>query len=134
MIVSQRITIVRMSKPARKNINEELQWFGSSLGLFGLRDKDKSLFRLFIELLKAAKMKKTISSDELAERTNLSRGTVVHHISKLIQSGIVIHSENRYVMRVDRLEDLVKEIQRDINQTCSELKEIARDIDEWIGV
>ncbi|MBN1157502.1 winged helix-turn-helix transcriptional regulator [Candidatus Woesearchaeota archaeon] len=134
MIVSQKITIVRISKPARKNINEELQWFGSSLGLFGLRDKDKSLFRLFIELLKAAKMKQTISSDELAERMNLSRGTVIHHINKLIDSGIVVQSRNRYILRVDKLEELVEEIQKDINRTCSDLKEIAKDIDQWIGV
>jgi len=53
--IRQKITIISMNRPAQKNINQELQWFGSSLGLFNLRDKDKSTFRVFIELLKATK-------------------------------------------------------------------------------
>ena len=48
-----KITIIRIRKPAQSNINKELQWLGSSLGLFGLRDKDKSCFRIFIELIKS---------------------------------------------------------------------------------
>ena len=51
-IIRQRITIINVRKPALRTINDELQWLGSSLGLFNLRDKDKSCFRIFIELLK----------------------------------------------------------------------------------
>ena len=54
-LIQQRITIIRMRRPETPSLNEELQWFGSSLGLFNLRDKDKSCFRIFIELLKATK-------------------------------------------------------------------------------
>ena len=89
--IRQRITIVNIRKPNEHNVNQELQWFGSSLGLFNLRDKDKSTFRVFIELLKSAKAKQTLTSDELAARLDLSRGTIIHHINKLIESGLVIH-------------------------------------------
>jgi len=85
-----RITIVSVRKSPQANINQKLQWFGDSLGLFSLRDRDKSLFRVFIELLKAAKTRTPISSDELAMKLNLTRGTVVHHINKLMENGIVV--------------------------------------------
>ena len=133
-VYHQRITIVRIRKPAEKNVNQELQWFGNSLGLFNLRDKDKSCFRIFIELLKAAKAKRPLSSDELAFRLNLTRGTVIHHINKLMDSGIVVYDGKRYMLRVDNLKDLVDEVEKDIERTCSDLKSIADEIDKRLGL
>ncbi|MBW2974761.1 ArsR family transcriptional regulator [Candidatus Woesearchaeota archaeon] len=133
-VYEQRVTILTSRKPHEKTINEELQWFGRSLGLFNLRDKDKSCFRVFIELLKSAKRKKPLSSDELAFKLNLTRGTVVHHINKLIESGIVVPGHNRYILRVENLRSLVDEIEKDIKRACSDLKEVAEDIDRRLNL
>jgi len=130
----KKITIVTIRKPTEDNINQELQWFGHSLGLFNERDKDKSRFRIFLELLKAAKMKHPLTSDQLAYMLNLSRGTVIHHINDLIKSGLVIHEGNRYMLRVDNLKDLVDEIEEDIKRTTSKLKTVAEKIDDRLGL
>ncbi|MFH1316643.1 MAG: winged helix-turn-helix domain-containing protein [Candidatus Woesearchaeota archaeon] len=100
-LIRQKITIINIRKPQIHNINDKLKWFGNSLGLFNLRDKDKSCYRIFIELLKSSRKATPLSSDQLAERLNLSRGTVIHHLSKLMESGIVVHEGNKYLLRVD---------------------------------
>ena len=128
-IIHQRITIVNIRKPARKNLNDELQWFGNSLGLFSLRDKDKSCYRVFIELLKAAKNNVPLTSDEIAARLQLSRGTVIHHLIKLMEAGIVVHQRNKYMLRVDNLRDLISEMEKDMKRITEDLKEIANEID-----
>ena len=130
-IRSQRIIIVR-NRPPKKQVNEELQWLGDSLGLFNLRDKDKSCFRIFLEIIKSAKQGKPLTSDELADKLNLSRGTVIHHINRMIESGIIIHQDNRYMLRVDNLTQLVQEIRKDIDRTIDDMSEIAEDIDRWL--
>lgn len=130
----QRITVVSVRKPGRRDLNQELQWLGDSLGLFNLRDKDKSCFRIFIELLKAAKRQRSLSSDEIAERLNLSRGTVVHHLHRLMETGIVITEDNRYMLRVDNLKTLVDELERDIKRVTEDLKDIASDIDSKLDL
>ncbi len=127
--VSQRITIVNIRKPAEKTINQELQWIGTSLGLFNLRDKDKSCFRIFIELLKHAKRKKSLTSDQLAEMLNLSRGTVIHHIHRLIDAGLVVHEGNTYLLRVENLSELIEEVEKDVRRTLEDLRNVARNID-----
>ena len=132
--IRQRITIVNIRKPAEHNVNQELQWLGSSLGLFNLRDKDKSCFRVFIELLKSSKAKQAITSDELASKLSLSRGTIIHHINKLMESGIVIHEGNTYTLRVENLKDLIDEVERDIKRACEDLKDIAKEIDARLGL
>ena len=132
--IRQRITIVNIRKPAEHNVNQELQWLGSSLGLFNLRDKDKSCFRAFIELLKSAKAHQTLTSDGLAERLNLSRGTIIHHINRLMESGIVIHEGNAYILRVENLKSLIDEVEKDIKRACDDLKEVAKEIDNRLGL
>ncbi|MFT4325915.1 MAG: winged helix-turn-helix domain-containing protein [Candidatus Woesearchaeota archaeon] len=125
-----RITIVKSEKPQTTNINEELFWLGGSLGLFGTRDKDKSCFRVFIELLRQARAQNRVSSDEIAETLNLSRGTVIHHINKLMDAGIVIATHNRYYLKVSSLAKLIALMREDLNQQMKELEDIAKDIDD----
>ncbi|MFP4424072.1 MAG: winged helix-turn-helix transcriptional regulator [Candidatus Woesearchaeota archaeon] len=130
----QKITIVCSEKPTTTNINSKLQWFGTSLGLFTLRDKDKSYYRIFIELIKGAKHKKRMTSDELAEQLHLSRGTVVHHLNKLIDAGIAIPYKNTYILRVDKLTELVDELEKDILESLKEIRSIAEELDSWLGL
>ena len=130
IIREQRITIVRISRPRQGNVNDELKWLGHSLGLFSERDKDSSLYRLFVELIKSTRGNRPITSDELAQRLDLSRGTVVHHLNKLLESGIVVAERNHYALRVRNLEVLIDELRKDIRRAMDELKEIARQIDE----
>ncbi len=132
-IIHQRITIVSARKP-RRNLNDELQWFGNSLGLFSLRDKDRSCFRLFIELLKAAKAHQALSSDALSVKLKLTRGTTVHHLNKLMETGIVLKEGNRYILRVDNLEFLIDELKKDYERMFSDLQKVAKEIDGFLGL
>ena len=98
-----------------------------------MRDKDKSCYRVFLELLKAAKRREALSSDELAENLELSRGTVIHHINKLMDAGLVVHHKSNYGLRMERLGMLIAELERDLDSTLKNLKEVAIDIDKWMG-
>ena len=129
----QRITIIRYRVPQQNNVNLQLQWLGNSLGLFGPRDKDKSCFRIFIELLKETKKGTVLTSDELADRLSLSRGTVVHHLHKLKDSGIIVYEEHGYLLRVNSLTQLIAELEQDTLRTLSILKKVANDIDKSLN-
>ncbi len=133
-IITQKITIINIQHHETDSLNENLQWFGETLGLFNPRDKDSSCFRVFIELLKAAKFKAPLSSDDIAFRLSLSRGTVVHHITKLMESGLVIAQGNRYMLRVNSLDMLAKELQKDAERSFLTLREVAQDLDKDLGL
>jgi len=130
----QRITIVRIRKDNPENINEELRWLGISLGLFGLRDRDSSCFRVFITLLKRTKKNEAVTSDEIADKLKLSRGTVVHHLNNLIESGLVIRTREGYLLRENTLERLIKEIKRDVETSIEEIENAAKEIDQRLGL
>ncbi|HLD18993.1 MAG TPA: ArsR family transcriptional regulator [Candidatus Nanoarchaeia archaeon] len=130
----QRITIIRMQRPTSHTLNEDLKWFGRSLGLFGIRDRDKSKYRIFVELLKSSRQGKALTSDELAVKLGLSRGTVVHHLNSLMETGIVMNQKNQYAIRVDNLKVLVDELQRDLVRAFDDLREVAQTIDKELGI
>lgn len=132
MIITHRITIIKIRKPRRPDINDSLNWLGTSLGLFNMRDKDKSCYRLFIELLKASKSNYPMTSDEMAISLDLTRGTVVHHLNRLMESGIVVHEGKYYLLRMDNLEHLMDELQKDLERTLLDLKDVARNIDAYM--
>ena len=125
-----KITIYKSKKPGHENVNEELQWFCDSLGLFGERDRDKSCFRMFVVLLKALNANDGMTSDEISEQVSLSRGTVVHHLHKLMGSGLVIYDGKRYMLKVDNLSSLIEEVEKDLLKTMIELRKAAEDIDK----
>ena len=131
--MSEKITIVRIRKTPSHDIHQELQWLGNSLGLFGRRDKDRSCFRVFITLVRKAKRNETTTSDEIAERLKLTRGTVVHHLNNLMSSGIVIREKKGYLLRETNLQRVIQDIKRDMDTRFEELNEVAKEIDDKLG-
>jgi|GEM_PF-379020 predicted transcriptional regulator len=129
----RRVTILKIRRTPKENINQELQWIGNSLGLFSLRDKNSSCFRIFIVLLKKAKSNQIISSDEIADRLKLTRGTVVHHLNNLMNSGIVIREQGGYILRERNLERVISSIRKDLDSAMSELMKVAKEVDEKLG-
>jgi len=130
--MERKIIIIRTRRVYDNNVNQQLQWLGTSLGLFNLRDKDSSCFRVFITLVRTAK-KRSLSSDEIAHMLDLSRGTVVHHLIKLMDAGIVVKEQSGYILREETLQKVVADLQHDVNRYFSELQEVAKEIDERLG-
>jgi predicted transcriptional regulator len=130
----KRYTIIKIPIPESNNVNENLQWFGTALGLFSQRDKDKSCFRIFIELLKAAKENRFLSSDDIAKRAKLSRATVIHHLNKLMESGIISSVKNRYKLRESNLSYLIESLERDIHRSLENLKGVSKKLDLLLGL
>lgn len=126
----KRITILRVNKPSHQDINDELQWLSKSLGLFSERDKEKSCYRVFLVLLKE---KKPMSSEEIADNTNLTRATVMHHMNKLIEAGIVDSMKDRYFLR-DDIDNLIDDIETDIMTTLKEMKKTTKHIKDSLKI
>lgn len=127
----RRITLIKIQKNPYKDINEELQLFSKALGMFGERDKEKSCYRVFVELVKS---KKPMKSDDLAQKANLSRATVIHHLNTLMQSGIVKAEKTGYILRVDKLRELVGLLRSDVDNMFKELDNLAKELDEELGL
>jgi predicted transcriptional regulator len=125
-----KITIIHKKTPQNKNINELLLTFGESLGLFSSRDKDKSCYRIFIILIKALKLNLELTSDEIALKSGLTRGTVIHHLNHLMEAGIVTNVKNKYFLNVRTLTNLVEQMRNNVDSLFLEMEQLAKNIDD----
>lgn len=115
------------------DINTDLQWLCHSLGLFPIRDYNSSMYRLFIELIKDRRLKHVSTSDELASRVGLSRGTVVHHLNKMMEAGIVVRGQSGYALKEKSVEKMVQDIRSEVDELFDEISQIAERIDERLN-
>ena len=125
MIEEFSITIKKIKRPKSSDLNNDIQIISQSLGLFSKRDKEKSCFRVFLEIVKS----KGMNAEEITLNTHLTRATVIHHLNFLIKSGLIIKKGHKYILRGETLEGLIKEISNDMNKTFSELDKLAKNID-----
>ena len=128
-----RVTIVRQDTMAEQNVNNLLLLLGQSLGLFGHRDKDKSCYRIFIILVKALQADIRLTSDDLARQTGLSRGTVIHHLNRMMDAGIVTNFRNTYFIDYESLKDLVEDLRKGVNDVFDQMSELADRIDNSLS-
>lgn len=129
-MVFRRITIIKVRQSHEPDVNEQLQAIGASLGLFSLRDKDRSCFRIFITLIHSMRQAAVLSSDEIAHLTGLTRGTVVHHLNKLMAGGIVEMDRGRYVLTFNSIEELINRVETNVQKTLEGLRATAQDVDD----
>ena len=126
MIEELSITIKKIKRPKGSDLNNDLQIISHSLGLFTKRDKEKSCFRVFVEILKN---KNGMAAESITLNTNLSRATVIHHLNYLMKSGLIVKKKHKYFLRAKNVEELIRQISNDINETLDDLKKTARNID-----
>ena len=128
----KRITISIEPIP-ESNTNEQLHWISQALGLFNERDKEKSCHRIFVELIKAKKDNKQVNSQDLADRSHLSRATVLHHLDKLIESNIVMEKEHEFELIDSNLNAIILRLKKEMNDFMVEMEKMSRKLDEELG-
>ncbi|RLI37406.1 hypothetical protein DRO55_01430 [Candidatus Bathyarchaeota archaeon] len=131
-LAEYRILNVRI--PPTVNYEQDVEWICRSLGFLEARDKRKTAAKIFKFLLEAASRQSGYSSNELAEKIGLTRGTVVHHLNKMMKCGLVIYHEGRYKLRGRSLKGTLGEMERDISRVFENLYKVASTIDETLGL
>lgn len=130
---SFRIVIRRVEQPFQGGVDRELEWICQSLGLSPL-NKDKITVDIFKHVVSATENGKGISSTELAQKINLSRGATIHHLNNLQAAGLVIKQGRNYFARSRSMVRTIQEVEADIKRIFDRMEETAREIDKAFGM
>lgn len=131
-LAEYRILAVRTLPTA--GYERDLEWICRSFGFLEPRDKKGTAFRIFEAIVETGRTNEGLSSDELAEKLGLSRGTMIHHLNKMMKSGLVIRHESQYKLRGRSLKSTIEEVQRDVIRVFDDLKNVAETIDDTLGL
>jgi len=132
--MAQRIIIRKIRSPAPGSLSDDIDYLCRSLGYFSKRDKQDTAGKIFQLLVKeACGPERSLSSDEIAEKLNLTRGAIVHHLNSFITAGIVVKEHNKYRLRSVSLQKSMEEIRLDIERIMEQMIKIAMEIDDKLG-
>ncbi len=130
----RHFTVRKLREPTDMDLDKDIEWVCNSLGFVTPRDQDKTAFRILKALIKAAKRGKGLTSEELARVVEPTIGSVIYHLKKLMKAGLVVKIDSYYELRMHSFLKTIEEIEKEIEVVLSDVKTIASDIDQNVGL
>jgi predicted transcriptional regulator len=130
----RQYTIKKLKEPISKGLDNDIEWICNSLGFVTSRDQDMTAFRILKVLVKSSKEGKGLTSEELTEYVEPTIGSVIYHLKKLIRAGLVVKLGSVYELRMNSLKRTIEEIEKEVTIAISDIKKIATDVDQEIGL
>jgi predicted transcriptional regulator len=130
----KQFIIRKLREPVEKQLDKDIEWICNSFGFITSRDQDKTAFIILKALIKSAKDNKGLTSEELAELVEPTIGSVIYHLKKLMKAGLVVKLDSTYELRMKSLLATIEEIEKEISLTLADIKQIAEDIDNKVGL
>lgn len=132
--IAFEIVVRRVERPLPNKPTEEFDWICQTLGFFEPIDKDKTAATIFKELVRASESGEALTSSALANRIDMSRGSVINHLNNLMRSGLVVRVGRYYEPRSSSMYRTIEEIEEDVERIFAKIKRTARNIDEELGL
>lgn len=109
--------------------DDNIGQFCRSLQIVTRRDTDGTVTTVIRTMLNEYP-KDLVGSSELAQKTNLNRVTVIHHLKRLEDAGIVQKDQRKYRLSPRGFSDLVQRMRQQTEEMFEEAQNLARKIDE----
>ena len=132
--VLRQFMIKKLREPVKEQLDEDIEWVCNSLGFVTLRDQEKTAFRILKALINSAREKEGLTSEELTEYVEPTIGSVIYHLKKLMRAGLVVKLNSNYELRMNSFLKTIEEIEREILIALTDIKRIAKDIDNKVGL
>lgn len=129
-----QFTVRKLRESTEKDIDKDIEWVCNSLGFVTPRDQDKTAFKILKALVESAKDSRGLTSEELTEKVEPTIGSVIYHLKKLMKAGLVVKLDSAYELRMKSLLATIDEIKKDMNLALEDIKKVAKDIDNKIGL
>ncbi len=107
---------------------EELATLCRLLRIASERDTEGTVVQVVRILVE--KGREPVGSSDLSKETGLNRITVLHHLKRLAEAGVVEKRESQYMFAYDNFEDMVQMMREETVRMFAEMEQIAKKIDE----
>jgi predicted transcriptional regulator len=126
----ERISIRVVSVPDKKSAEQLIKWFCLAFGLETGNSADagveEELLKKFIE---AAYKDRGISSSEIKLRNHIARSTIIYHLNRLMDAGLLVKKGRKYYLRATDMYRSIEEIEYDLDREMSRMLDTAREFD-----
>ena len=126
----KEIVIRSVEKPdiGRGKPDNLIRWFCEALGL-SAESGDDLEERILKDFIYAAFRDRGLSSSEIKLDRPTPRSTVVYHLNRFVDLGLVVKRGRRYYLRATDMAKVVEELEYDMNREMMKMLDMARELD-----
>jgi len=124
---AEKIVLKTVNKPSKEDARTLTDWF---LDAFDLSGSDAVLEQMFSELVENSLAGVGTTSKDLNESLKLPRSTVIYHLNRFIDSGLVVRKGVRYYLRASDFESTIQELQAEMFMEFNRMMQFASKLDE----
>ncbi len=122
-----KIVIKSIDRP-KGDVDAILDWFCETFGL--ANDSEHKIEGTVLKkLLLAARQEKGLSSKELAEGETVAHSTIIYHLNRFMDSGLIVKKGRKYYLRAPELSVLVEEMEYDVEKEFRRISDIVAELD-----
>lgn len=125
----EQIVIRFIEKPDQNDAEGIIRWFCDVFGLSNPEAEnpvEKQVLKSFVE---AAREGKGLSSSELDLETKLARSTVIYHLNRFRDAGLIVKRGRKYYLRAGEMEKVIQEIGYDLERELRGLIDTSKRLD-----
>lgn len=127
------LTLALLSPPPRlyllqKGDPDEIEGLCKALHIITKRDTDGTVTTVIRTMLTKS-AGQPIGSSELADLTHLKRVTIIHHLKRLLKSGLVRKQEHKYVLCPSGFLEIVRQKRAEAEEMFDDAERLAKSLD-----
>ena len=123
------IIIRSVEKPRDNHPQVLIKWFCEVFGLAN-DDEDNGIEeQILLRFAKAAYQGHGISSSELKLDKDIARSTVIYHLNRLMDMGLITKQGRKYYLRANEMSKVIEELEYDINREMMRMLDAAHEFD-----
>ena len=129
----QQIILKNLQKPQEANVQKDIEWLGNSFGFSTGRDTERVTAKILQNVLQEVAQQGSTSSENIANKLDLSVQRVNYHLRSLIDSGFLFRKKRLIFVRQGSVKAAIEEMRQDANRIFDNLSLIAEEIDSNLG-
>lgn len=123
----RRLAKASIQDADEQELQKEIECFCRTLRILTQRDIDGTVAVVFRSMF--VEGREPIGSSKLAKLTKLNRVTIIHHLQRLEQMGLVEHVDRRYRLKVSDFSEVVEQMRAEMERAFKEAEELAQELD-----
>ena len=122
----QQIMVRFVEKPDQNDAEGIIRWFCDVFGLSNPEDENPVEEQILKSFVEAARDGKGLSSAELDLEAKLARSTVIYHLNRFRDAGLIVKRGRKYYLRAGEMEKVIQEIGYDLERELRGLIDASR--------
>ena len=129
----RKIVIKDIDRPDANDPESIIRWMCEAFGFSGEGSSiDFEILGTFASLSRTGSQA-GISSADINIGPKVPRSTIIYHLNRFIEAGLVVKSGRKYYFRASELSKAIEEIEYDIEREMRRMLDMAREFDKMMG-